>query len=316
MAGNSVLDSGGPLPTRWLELSVDTPREFVEPLSHVFYRYGHGGVAVEVRGGFNPDEGELPAARGTVTVKTYLPIDPTTEARRSGIDVGVKLVAYLCPISPLRERILEEEDWRRAWRRHFHVLHLGKRIVVVPTWRHYQPRDSEVVIGLDPGMAFGTGHHPTTRMCLEVLEELSKPGMKVLDVGCGSGILAIAAAKLGAASVLGLEIDDVAARDATSNVLRNGVARAVTVLAGTLPRPEVGADSFDIAIANIAAKVVSELSGELVAAVRHGGSIIASGILLDKQATVERSLRAAGAVIERVVTDGDWVTLVARRNLR
>ena len=298
---------------KWLELSVQTPAEFVEPLSHIFYRYGHGGVAVEESGGFNPDEGEEPPVQATVRVKTYLPVDSTTEARRGGIDVGVKLVSQLCEISPLHERVLDEEDWQRAWREHFHVLHVGSRLVIVPTWRCYRRKSSEVVIELDPGMAFGTGHHPTTRMCMELLEELSRPGMRVLDVGCGSGILSIAACKLGASAVLGLEVDSVAAKVAASNIRMNSVDDAVSVEAGTLPHPEAAAGSYDLVLVNISAVVVSDLSAELVSALVSGGSIVASGILLEKQAQVEVRLQAAGAVVDRVVTDGDWVTLVARK---
>jgi ribosomal protein L11 methyltransferase len=298
---------------RWLELSVNTPAEFVEPLSHIFYRYGHGGVAIEEEGGFNPDEGEEPPARDTVTVKTYLPLDSTTDARRSGIDVGVKLVSYLCEISPIQERVLEEEDWQRAWRKHFHVLHVGKTLVIVPTWRRYRSKTSEVVIKLDPGMAFGTGHHPTTRTCMELLEEFSWAGMRVLDVGCGSGILSIAASKLGASAVLGLEVDPVAVKVAASNIRMNSVGQTVKVEEGTLPHPEAPAGSYDLVLANVSAVVVSDLSEELVSALGPGGSIVASGILLAKQADVSGRIEAAGAVIDRVVTDGDWVTLVARR---
>jgi ribosomal protein L11 methyltransferase len=301
------------MPLRWLELSVDTPPEFVEPVSHIFYRYGHGGVVVEEKGGFNPDEGEPPPVQDTVTVKTYLPLDATMESRRSGIDVGVKLVSHLCPLSPLRERVIEEEDWQHAWKTHFHVLHVGKHLVVVPTWRRYRPKPLDVVIRLDPGMAFGTGHHPTTRMCLELLEEHSRPGVRVLDVGCGSGILSIAAVKLGAGAVLGLDADSVAARTATENIRLNRVSKAVAVYEGTLPHPEVAPGSYDIAVANISAVVVSKLSAELVAAVRTGGMVLASGFLLEKQAEVEERLRDAGADVERVITGGDWVALAARK---
>ena len=301
---------------KWLEISVDTPPEFVEPLSHVFYRYGHGGVAIEQRGGFNPDEGETPNAGDTVRVKTYLPLDSTTDARRSGIDVGVRLVSHLCPISPLRERVLEEEDWEHAWKKHFHVLHVGKDLVIVPTWRDYAPRESDVVIELDPGMAFGTGHHPTTRMCLELLEEYMRPGMKVLDAGCGSGILSIAAAKLGAEAVLGLEIDSVAAQAAVSNIAANDVAGTVRIVHGTLDRPEDLAGAYDLALANISAKVLAELAESLVAAVRPGGKVIASGLLTEKRDAIEQRFRDAGAAVERTVIDGDWVALVAERTVR
>lgn len=297
---------------QWLELSVDAPAEFVEPLSHIFHRYGHGGVAMEEPGGFNPDEGEVPPDPNHVRITTYLPIDSTTKSRRGGIDVGVALVSHLCPISPLKERVVEE-DWEQAWKRHFHVLHIGKRMVVVPTWREYVASESDIVIGLDPGMAFGTGHHPTTHMCMVLLEEFCTPEMRVLDVGCGSGILSILAAKLGVASVVGVEIDDVAARSAAANITDNSVDGIVTVYQGTLTESLIPTDGFDLVVANVSGKVVSELAIDMISALRPGGRIIASGILDARQESVRQALASAGAVIERGVIDGDWVALVATK---
>ncbi len=298
---------------QWLELSVDAPAEFVEPLSHIFHRYGHDGVAMEELGGFNPDEGEVPPDPNHVRVTTYLPIDSTTKSRRGGIDVGVALVSHLCPISPLKERVVEEEDWEQAWKRHFHVLHIGERMVVVPTWREYVASESDIVIGLDPGMAFGTGHHPTTRMCMVLLEEFCTPEMRVLDVGCGSGILSIVAAKLGVASVVGVEIDEVAARSAAANITDNGVDGIVTVYQGTLTKSLIPTDGFDLVVANVSGKVVSELAVDMIGALRPGGRIIASGILDARQESVRQALASAGAVIESGVIDGDWIALVATK---
>ncbi len=297
---------------KWLELSIKAPPEFVEPLSQIFYRYGYGGVAIEEGGGFNPDEGESPPTPALVTLKTYLLLDDSTEERRSGIDMGIRLVAHVAPVSPLEERVLDEEEWQSAWKEHFHVLHIGRRIVIAPTWREYHPQDSEVVIRLDPGMAFGTGHHPTTRMCLELLEGLVHPEMAVLDVGCGSGVLSLAAARLGARSVFGLEIDGVAARVAVENVRLNGLAHVVRVAQGTLPHPDVRSASFDRAAVNISARVVSELAQEVARAMKPGSAIVASGILATREADVTQRLAEAGARVQRTLTDGDWLALVAR----
>ena len=298
---------------KWLELSVKAPPEFVEPLSQIFYRYGHGGVAVESEGGFNPDDGEAPPTPDTVTLKTYLPLNPSTHERRHRIDLGVRLVAHVGPISPLQQRVLDEDEWQNSWKEHFHVLHVGRRIVIRPTWRDYSPLESDVVITLDPGMAFGTGHHPTTRACLERLDDLVKPGAEVLDVGCGSGILSIAAAKLGAGSVFGLEIDSAAVGVAKRNVRCNGMQHTVRIAQGSVPNPEARAGSYDIAVANISAKVVSEMAEELAKAVRPGAKIIASGILTDNKGGVIQALASAGCTLEQTLVDGDWVTLVATR---
>ena len=204
----------------WVELSIDTPSEFVEPLTQVFTEHGEGGVAIELPAGHNPDEGEEAPIPERVTVTTYIPHDNRLEGRYARIDTAVRLVAYIGDVSELRVRVVEEEEWQDAWKEHFHALRIGTRTVIVPTWRTYEPREDDVVITIDPGMAFGTGHHPTTRMCLELLEMHVEQGDRVLDLGCGSGVLSIAAAKLGASDVLGLEIDPTAARVAERNVPR------------------------------------------------------------------------------------------------
>ncbi len=296
---------------KWLELSVRTPPEFVEPLSQIFYRYGHGGVAVEVDGGFNPDEGESLSGDEWAMVTTYLPMNESLDERRGRIDVGVRLVAHVSDISPLQEREVEEEEWQNSWKEHFHVLRVTRRLTICPTWREHEPEAGEHVIMLDPGMAFGTGHHPTTRMCLEQLDEIVEPGVDVLDVGCGSGVLSIAAARLGARHVFGLEIDSVAVNVAKQNVRDNGVEHTVRVLQGTLPHADVKQSAYGLAVANISAKVVSEIAPHMVGAVHDGGKVIASGILVENKDGVIEALNAAGAELEQTLVDGDWVTLVA-----
>lgn len=295
---------------KWIELSVRTPQEFVEPLSQIFYRYGHGGVAVEQDGGYNPDEGETLSPDEWVTVRTYLPVNASTDERRGRIDIGVKLVAHVSDITPLQEREIDEEEWQNSWKEHFHVLHIGRNMVIAPTWREYDPKDTDVVITLDPGMAFGTGHHPTTHMCLEQLEAFVKPGMDVLDVGCGSGILSIGAAKLGARHVFGIEIDSVAVNVAKQNVSENAVEHTVRVVQGSLPHPDVPPQKYDISVANISAKVISEFADDLVKATKPGGKILASGIILENKSTPEDALTQAGATLEETLVEGDWVTLV------
>ena len=294
---------------KWLELSVQAPREFVEPLTSLFLKYGHAGVAVEEPGGFNPDEGESPPDSGHVRVMTYLPVGPTTKSREDSIDVGVRLMAQLGPVSRLISREVDEDDWQDAWREHFHTLHVGSRTVIVPTWRSYSPSPGDVVIELDPGMAFGTGHHPTTTMCLAALEEIVEPGCSVLDLGCGSGILSIAAAKLGASDVLALDIDAIAAETADANVRQNGVDAVVTVGEGTLPYPSVRPGSHDIVVANISSTVIGDLASGIARAARHGGTVVASGVLEQAKGPVVERLEQVGLDLDRTDVDGDWVAL-------
>ena len=296
---------------KWIELTVDVPPEYAEPMSEIFHRYGHGGVAIEQEAGYNPDEGESPPVPDFVTIKTYLPVDNTTERRRNQIDIGVRLVTHLATISPLKEKYVEEEDWQNAWKEHFHPLRIGRHLVICPTWRTVETSESDILIHLDPGMAFGTGHHPTTRTCMEILERDTKPGDRILDVGCGSGILSVVAVKVGATSALGLEIDPVAARAGEENVRINGIEDKVQIVQGTLPSPLAEARSFDIVAANISAKVVTDLAQHLIDSVAIGGKLIAGGIIEPHVEDVTKALNAVGASIDETFIDGDWVTLLA-----
>ena len=298
---------------KWLELSVETPQEFVEPLSEIFHQYGHGGVVVEQDSSHSPDEGDVAVPSRMVTVKTYVPSELNTDVLLGRIDVGIKLVQHLGPVSLLRTRILEEDDWQSAWKEHFDILHVGRHITIVPTWREYQPNELDVVVALDPGMAFGTGHHPTTRMCLQLLEDLVDVGDTILDVGCGSGILSIVAAKLGAKSVFSLDIEKLAAETANSNVKENEVETVVNVSQGSLPYPELRPGAYDLAVANISAKVVSNLAGQLVVLVKPDGYVVVSGILTKDRDTIIERLGDEGAMVIRVEQSDDWVSLVARK---
>ena len=258
------------------------------------------------------EPGGPPAPTAWATVRTFLPRDALFQERVARIDVGVRLVSHLSGPLTLQERVLEDVEWASAWKEHFRVLRVGRRTVVVPTWLRHESRDGEVVIDLDPGMAFGTGHHPTTRMCLEALEDAVSPGLRVLDVGCGSGILSIAAAKLGAAVVTGLDTDALAVQAACGNALHNGVRGTVSIFEGSLPHDAVDRGAYDLVVANISARVVSALAGEFAASLRAGGTLIASGITREHEAAAAESLAAAGLAIGRSRVDGDWLTLAAR----
>ena len=296
----------------WVELSIDSPPEFVEPLTQVFTEHGEGGVAIELPGGHNPDEGECAPVPERVTVMTYIPHDNRLENRYARIDTAVRLVAHVGDVSELRVRVVEEEEWQESWKEHFHVLRVGTRTVIVPTWRTYGPREDDIVIAIDPGMAFGTGHHPTSRMCLELLETRVQPGDRVLDLGCGSGILSIAAAKLGAAEVFGLEIDPIAASVAVSNVRENAVQDTVTTDKASLPHPQAEANGYDLLVANVSAKVITELADHIVRVVRSGGTLVFSGILDKQQTEVIDRMTALGVRFDDGLTDADWVALVGR----
>jgi ribosomal protein L11 methyltransferase len=220
----------------------------------------------------------------------------------------------LRPIGDLTTRVVHEADWAEAWKAHFPVLRVGRRIVIKPTWRRHRRQPDEVVVALDPGMAFGTGLHPTTRLCLAALERVADRGLvdgaRVLDVGCGSGILAIAAARLGAASVLGIDTDPIAVEATEANAARNRLTPRIAARQGSLP---TGAPRFDVVLANLIAGVLVALARELAAEIRPGGTLVASGIYVDRETEVRDAFAAVGLEVGDRSAEGDWVALEAVR---
>ena len=294
----------------WIELKIEAPFEFVEPIAELFRRYGRGGVAIEEAGGWNPDEGERPPERPSAIIRGYMPQTPAYRSNREMIHVGIALVAKLTDIGELEEREIAEREWEDAWKAHFTPLRVGKRLLVQPPWRRGEAGPGDVVIEIDPGLAFGTGHHPTTHRALEFTERLVTPGASVLDVGAGSGVLSIAAAKLGAARVVGVEIDRVALKAGRTNLRTNRVSGRVRFYAGTLPSEHAPAGEFDVVLANINSVALANLAPELAAAMAPGARLVAAGILTERRAQVVEAFAAVDVAIAEEVRDDDWVALL------
>jgi ribosomal protein L11 methyltransferase len=319
----------------WLELSVDVDPEAVESVSELLSQYGYnGGVVIDqpIIPGEDGPEYSFDSSR-PVTLRTYLPIDEQSEDIRSRLEQALWHLGRMRTIGPLQARAIEEQDWANAWKRYYTIQHIGERTVIVPSWLEYNQQPHEVVIRLDPGMAFGTGLHPTTRLCLAFLEGHVQPGQQVLDLGSGSGILAIAAAQLGAAQVIALDTDPIAVEASAINAMRNGVGDLVVSAEGSLgrgaelggwvgsvaavreaPLRETPAQSYDVVVANIIARVLAALAPDLLAALRPGGILISSGIIADREDEVALAYAAAG--LERLERrqEGDWVALVHQRS--
>jgi ribosomal protein L11 methyltransferase len=298
----------------WLELATTAEPEAVEAVSAVFAEYGQG-VAMEqvVESSRDGDMVKLPAD-APVLIKTYLPVrDPSAQQRQASIEKAVWALGRLRQVAPLRVRALREADWANAWKEYFFVHRVGERTVIVPSWRQadYEPRADDVVLLLDPGMAFGTGLHPTTRLCLRAVEECVRPGMRVLDVGAGSGILAIAAARLGASVVEAVEIEPVAAGVCQQNVERNGVAGVVHVTSGTLssaPR-----ERYDLILANITIATLLQLHPLLAEHLSTDGVAVLSGVLAERADELLAALLQAGWRHRRTEQEQDWVAIFVGR---
>jgi ribosomal protein L11 methyltransferase len=204
-----------------------------------------------------------------------------------------------------------EEDWANAWKEYYRTTRVGQWLVIKPSWLDYQQLAGDLVIEMDPGMAFGCGTHATTALCLKLLEKHIRPGMTIYDIGTGSGILAAAAAKLGAGRVLALDIDPVACRAAQENAARNKVNDLVSVRQGSLA--EHSDSGADLVVANIIADVIADLAPDAAAVLSPGGIFIASGIIRDRLDMVIEAVEAAGFAVCEVVEEGLWVALVLQK---
>lgn len=300
---------------RWLEVRVQADHEAVEAVSELFARYGYqGGVAIEEQYLQDRDGDNLRVdPDGPVTVATFLPETPDARETIHSLEQALWHLSQMRYVGELTVLPREEEDWANAWKEHFNVHRVGRSIVIRPPWRVYEARPDDTVITLDPGMAFGTGLHPSTQLCLIAVEDLVRPGDRLLDVGTGSGILAIAALKLGAGYVLGLDVEEVAVQAARTNGEANGIGRdRFPLIVGSLgPNEHYGA--FDGIFANIIARIIRELAPHLYESVRPGGWLVASGIIVEREEEVRTALDAAGFVEITRGQMGDWVALRARR---
>ncbi|MFQ6019939.1 MAG: 50S ribosomal protein L11 methyltransferase, partial [Dehalococcoidia bacterium] len=311
----SARGDGPPGRAGWLEVAVEVAAIDAELVADVLRQRCPGGVAVEYP--LIPlADGERYSldGDGVAVVKAYLPAAPD----RSG--AGLRSLKLALPFVPLarpprwrRARRLRDEEWQEAWKRYFAPTRVGRRLVVKPTWAGYAGGRDDLVIEIDPGMAFGTGQHPTTAMCLRALEGLVRPQSRVLDLGTGSGILAIAAARLGAAPVLALDTDPLAVQAARANVGANGVEGAVRVEEGTLDKALAAGESFDLIVANISGQTILAKVPLLARALTADGRLLVGGFLEDTVAGLARRLAARGLTVTETIAEGDWRSLVARK---
>ena len=311
----------------WLEICVQagSDTEVAEAVTTLFNRYGYGGAVVEVPVDLFEHELDIASLPSNVLVKTYLPLDGASDELRRRLEEGLWHLAQIHPFPEPTIRELAETDWADAWKQHYHLLRIGQRLVIVPAWEAYDPAPAEIVIRLEPGMAFGTGLHPSTRLCLKAIEQCLSPGHAVLDVGTGSGVLAIAAAKLGAHPILAIDADPQAVSAAQQNIALNGVANQVRVQHSTLPGGEdlptyfvldqplepLDAGQFDVIAVNILAPVIVGMAPALAACLAPGGCVIAAGLVDSQEGEVAAAFRAQGLRVVNRSQEKDWVCLTA-----
>ncbi len=326
MSEAGVPDEGASAAGVWLELSVAADTEAVEAVSEILSRFAPGGTTVEPAFEL-VDEGlgaRVDAGRPAI-VRAYLPArDPAAVrvALAGATEALGHLQAFgLRPIGEIETRLVHEEDWAHAWKAHFPVLRVGRRVVIRPTWRRHRRAAGDVVLALDPGMAFGTGLHPTTRLCLAGIEAWSdaghlahgtarRGGSRVLDVGCGSGILAIAAGLFGAEELVAVDTDPIAIEATDANARRNRLGRRIAAWVGSLP---TGSGPFDLVLANLIASHLVALARDLAAELRPAGRLFASGIFVDREPEVVAAFASVGLDVVGRSSEGDWVALDAIR---
>lgn len=307
---------------RWIEVTVITSHEAVEAVSAVLYDLGVSGVAIEdpkdiIESNTNPKEWDyveerlLPEDTGEAKVKGYFIYTDKFQNIISNIKNSVDRLEEFGLKKGRGEvttKEVKEQDWANTWKQYYKPFKIGDHIVIKPTWEDYLEKEGDIVIELDPGMAFGTGDHETTKMCILLLSEYVKKFSTVFDIGCGSGILSIAASKLGADNVIGVDIDDVAVKAARENVCISGLNN-VDIRKGNLI--DVIEDKADIIVANIIADAIINLCKDVPKLLKKDGVFIASGIIKDRLQDVEYALNKNGFEIIKNMEMGEWAAIAA-----
>ena len=310
---------------KWLEVSVKVNHEAEEVTAEILREAGaRNGVAIEDPVLYETLRNSLPFELcdplpentdfSVVTITAYYPEDTELTERLQKIEAELAAVEKRIGkfrFGPALFRHVTEEDWSDEWKQYFHVTRVGKHIVIKPSWEDYEPEPEDVVLELDPGMAFGTGTHPTTVLVLEALEKMIRPDTTLFDVGTGSGILAMTAAKLGAKNIKAVDIDGVAVRTAKENIEKAGMQDRIEVRQGDLLHGTEG--KADVIVANILADIIIMLLPDIPGKLKEGGLFFASGIIEDYQQDVTEAAEKAGLRVKETTRIKDWVGLLMEK---
>lgn len=300
--------------TSWLEVSLTVEAELAEAVAEVLARHAPGGVVIESTA-IHAEAHEAGEATGPLRVYAYLPADGTLEEKRQKLSEGLWYLGRIRPLPEPEFRPIADQNWMENWKQHYRPVTVGKRLVILPPWLD-NPQPQRLPILIDPGMAFGTGTHPTTQLSLALLEEYLQPGDDLLDIGCGSAILSIAAVKLGANAAYGVDIDDPALLSAQENVARNQAQEQVVLLAGSIEQVRNGEFPLrqaPVVVANILAHILMHLLDDgLAELVAPGGVLLLSGILEEVEPEMMASLKKHGLRVEKRIQMEDWLGLAVR----
>ena len=298
---------------KWLEVSLVVDGELAEAVADVLSRYAPNGVALQIEDA--GDDIETITASNLVNVLAYLQVDDNISTKRESIDDGLWHLSQIQSIPAPTYRFVEEENWRDLWKASYRPIAIGEKLLILPPW--YQPPEGKRrVIILDPGMAFGTGLHPTTRLCLATMEDYLPPDAAVVDLGCGSGILSIGAILLGARTVLALDSDPVAVENAQTNIRRNNMIDKIHIKEGSLEyllNDGKLKNTTDMLLANIYATILEELlDSGLLRAARPQGTLILSGIMKHQVDAIQAKCKTLSAEVIERRQEGDWFVLVLK----
>jgi ribosomal protein L11 methyltransferase len=305
--------------SNWLEVSLTVTGELAEAVADVLARYARNGVVTEQGVKFINDDDEG-TATGPITVRAYLPVDEQLEETRQRLEESLFYLGMIQPLPAPGYKQIADQNWMEAWKQHYKPILIGQRLLIVPAWME-SPEPRRVAIKIDPGMAFGTGAHPTTQLCLELMERIigtdGRPPPRVIDVGCGSGILSIAALKLGAKTALGVDIDPESVKSSRENANTNGIGDEFVLGVGSVKEILEGRFSYrkaPLVVANILAPVIIRLfDAGLAELLEDDGTIILSGILQEQAQSVIEAAQAKGLRMIEKRQVGDWVALSVSR---
>ena len=306
----------------WLEVSLLVDGELAEAVADVLARFAPNGVVTESTGVKYVDEENIGVTVGPISVRAYLEVNDQLEETRQKLEEALFYLGMIQPLPAPTYKNIADQNWMEAWKEHYKPIPIGKRLMIVPAWMD-SPEPSRIPIKIDPGMAFGTGTHPTTQLCLELIEKAilenrnSNNEYRVIDVGCGSGILSIAALKLGATSALGVDIDIESVRNSRENADKNDIGAEFIIGQGSVAEVKAGQFAFasaPLVVANILAPVIVRLfDAGLSDLAETGGAVILSGILSEQAQKVIEAAQAKGLVLTERRQMGDWVALGCRK---